>query len=216
MAKRGEIKDITGQRFGFLTATSFFERKFFPSGQAHNVWNCICDCGKETTASIGMLCSGKKKSCGCKWKDFISEARTVHGYCRRREETNKTWLCWWNMLQRCTNPKSERFNQYGGRGITVCERWIEFANFLADMGDKPEGKSIERADVNGSYCPENCSWILNRDQFENMQKSIRITIGGDTKSLKRWSTELGLNYLTVYGRYKRGESISDVFRPVKK
>lgn len=212
MAKIGDILDISGETFSYLKAVSFAYRKLFPSGQSHNMWNCECCCGTAVVVSLGQLRGGRKKSCGCMSSTLIATARTVHGYRKGGEPTNKTWLCWVNMKSRCDNPSNARFSQYGGRGIRVCKAWYEFTAFLADMGDCPDGFSLERINVNEGYSPENCKWIPLIDQFENMQKSIRITYREKTQSLKRWSVELGLNYGTLYSRYKRGDRGNALFR----
>jgi hypothetical protein len=216
MAKLGEYRDITGMRFGHLTAMEYGGRKVFPSGVTHNLWISKCDCGNTVTLAYGSLTSGHTTSCGCTAKQKIAEARTKHGYASHRKngKFNKTYLCWRNMKSRCANPNDDRYPAYGGRGIKVCERWLVFENFLADMGDCPDNCSIERIDIDSDYCPSNCQWLPDRDQFENKQQTSQITHLGKTQSLKRWATELGLNYGTVYGRYQRGDTGEKLFRPV--
>src|SRR5437762_2841096 len=106
---------------------------------------CVCECGQSAVVGNGNLLSGKTRSCGCsKWF-------SKHGMTQSREYSS-----WEHIIQRCTNPKNSAFKHYGGRGIKVCERWLAFENFLADMGPRPEGTSIERNNRNGDYEPGNC------------------------------------------------------------
>ena len=213
MAKIGEIQDISGQKFGFLTATSFAGRKEFPSGQHHNLWNCVCECGKEAVHSLCVLKRRSNISCGCKTSSLLSKAKTVHGYRKRCDPPNKTWRAWWNMVTRCTNPKSDHYGAYGGRGISIHLNWVRsFPNFLQDMGECPNGYSLERINVDGNYEPSNCKWIPLSDQFENMRKSLLITHGGKTQSLARWARDLGMNYTTLYDRHQRGDRGDHLFR----
>lgn len=106
-------------------------------------------------------------------RERLSQAKTTHGHGRKRGEGRQgtpTYYIWGSMVQRCTNPKNKDYPQYGGRGITVCERWRDFANFLADMGEKPQGRSIDRIDVNGSYELANCRWATPTEQGRNQRK----------------------------------------------
>lgn len=111
-----------------------------------------------------------------------------------RISSSPEYSAWGNMIQRCLNPAHPSFKDYGGRGITVCDRWRKSANFLADMGPRPTHKhTIERLDNDGSYCPENCEWRPRSDQLENQRRTVRITFNGETHSLNRWAKQLGLN-----------------------
>lgn len=115
-----------------------------------------------------------------------------------------TWHSWTGMLARCRDLNHASYKYYGARGIRVCERWKSFANFVADMGAKPPGMSIERIDTNRDYEPSNCRWLPLREQSRNRRYCIKITISGETKCLKEWARARGVPYLTVYGRLKRG------------
>lgn len=218
MAKLGQREDISGRVFHCLTVIEFSHRKEYPSGQFQNIWKCVCECGTETLASLSQLKNGKKKSCGCKASEFIASSRTTHGHASHRKNGrfDRTYLVWRNMKARCMNPKSDRYSSYGGRGISVCERWLKFENFLVDMGECAEGMSLERRNVDGDYTTDNCMWIPSADQLENKQRTIRITFNGKTQSLARWARELGFVYLTLYDRYKKGLRGNDLFRKVQK
>lgn len=112
----------------------------------------------------------------------------------------KTYKAWASMRQRCENPKKHNYHNYGGRGVRVCERWQDFKNFLADMGEAPAGYSIERIDVNGDYCPENCKWIPFHEQTRNRRVTLRATVNGVEVTMKEACEKLGLNYRTVQSR----------------
>lgn len=114
---------------------------------------------------------------------------------------------WCGMKQRCYYTNHAQFQYYGGRGIKVCDRWLNsFENFLADMGHRPEGKTIDRIDSDGNYEPENCRWALKSEQSRNRKSTINVTRDGMTKCVKDWCDELGLNVDRVYGRIRRGLS----------
>jgi len=153
--------NLLGQRFQRLTVQSY-------EGNSH--WLCKCDCGNEKTVWGDGLRKGKTVSCGCLRKE---RSRLHHGHNRRGKPT-PTYSTWSAMRARCHNPKNKCFNLYGGRGIRVCERWNDFANFLTDMGQKPEGMSIDRVDNDGPYDPSNCRWATLQTQARNKrQLSIR-------------------------------------------
>jgi hypothetical protein len=140
--------------------------------------------------------------------------RLRHGYTGKPE-----YYIWTSMVQRCTNPQAKQYDDYGGRGIKVCDRWRLFDNFLADMGPRPEGTypsgrtkyTIERKDNDGDYTPKNCVWATYRQQARNKKKAHMITYRGKTQSLVVWAEELGLNYKTAHTRLSRGWTVSQAF-----
>lgn len=158
--------DISGHRFGRLVAVSIGEPHVSPS-RKQVTWICKCDCGNEVTIQRGALRSGASKSCGCSYKDLGIRKRTA------RHENNSEYSTWFHLKQRCINPKDKDFNNYGGRGIKVCSRWLNsFDNFFEDMGKKPSDEhSIDRIDVNGDYTAENCRWATPIEQSRNRRNT---------------------------------------------
>ena len=154
------LVDITGHRYGRLTVLS----RSPESGRVH--WKCRCDCGTELSVQSADLRTGNTQSCSCLKFERIREASTTHGHTAGGWTT--TFRAWSDMKTRCYNPKNKRFAGYAGRGITVCDRWRNsFENFLADMGEKPLGLSLDRINNDGNYEPDNCRWATYSQQNKN-------------------------------------------------
>jgi len=157
-----------------------------------------CHCGVIFTMRCD--CEGKSKSCGCLRSETIKKMRTTHGACATKEY--KTWC---SMKARCSNENAVAYRDYGGRGISVCERWHTFANFVEDMGERPEGCSIDRIDVNGNYEPDNCRWATIKQQSRNKRSNHLLTIDGVAKTIIEWSEcESAANYYTIRTRLRAG------------
>lgn len=155
--------DLAGQKFGRLTVL-----KFAGNVGSKRHWLCRCDCGNETSVNTDFLRRGLTKSCGCYRVDFTISKNTSHGLSHSR-----TYKIWAGMKKRCLNPSSTRWKWYGGRGIKVCKRWLNFENFHADMGDPPSKlHSIERVDNSAGYEPGNCIWTTQKQQVANQRKRI--------------------------------------------
>jgi hypothetical protein len=154
-------KDLTGRRFGRLVVNG---RDHL--GKYGWYWHCVCDCGTATSVVGYDMSRGHRLSCGCLSRDNHRTRFITHGHTIGRLRS-KTYRCWHNMLSRCHNPRVPAFKNYGGRGITVCERWHKFENFLADMGDPPPGLTLERVNNDSGYELANCRWATRIEQAAN-------------------------------------------------
>jgi len=196
------FKDLTGQKFSRLAVIRF-------AGQTHNkksLWYCKCDCGNVSIFSSSGLKSGKTTSCGCFKIDKAKKCNVTHGH-KSDGKSSKTYKTWQSMSSRCQNPNDSNFENYGGRGITVCERWKKFSNFLEDMGERPEGNTIDRIENNLGYYKDNCRWATDVEQANNRRNNIYLTYGGKTQTISQWERELGMNPVTLRSRLKIGWSI---------
>lgn len=167
MRRRSNYQDFAGMRIGKLT---ILERDW---SEKTIRWACVCDCGQRVTKRSDVLRAAKIPSCGCDAKEHFSAVRTKHGHAARTGST-RIFERWKGMLQRCGNPRHPSYHNYGGRGIKVCERWQKFENFLADMGEPPPGKTIDRIDNDGNYEPSNCRWATPAEQSANRRVSLAL------------------------------------------
>jgi len=204
MPKRLEVK--AGDRYGMLVVIDEVAPVIHPSGPTRQML-CRCDCGNQSNVELQSLRSGNTRSCGC----LQLNAATKHAMSHTR--TYKSWVM---MKDRCTNQKAKSYDQYGGRGIRVCNRWLEsFPNFLDDMGERPHGMSIDRIDNDGDYEPNNCRWASVEQQGRNRRTNVRLTCNGETLCITEWAERVGIARGTLQKRRDAGWTIEDILtKPV--
>lgn len=200
-------KDLTGKRSGILTAIRYIG----PIGNS-SLWLCRCDCGKEKKVRVSNF--GKTQSCGCLRRQQMSERQTTHGATKNGVRLPE-YDVWATMKARCYNPNNKHFNRYGGRGITVCDRWLigendltGFECFLLDMKRRPNPDlQIDRfPNNNGNYEPTNCRWATVTQQQRNRSSNHLISYAGKSVSLTEAAEAAGINASTVFGRINLGWS----------
>lgn len=174
---------------------------------------CICSCGNVGVYHRANLLGNRTRSCGCLNDLMRRTNNTVHGHAARGRLSSE-YLSYNSMKNRCYNQKNNRYNTYGGRGIKVCQRWLGrrgFHNFLQDMGLKPgKNYSIDRIDIDGDYCPQNCRWTTNAEQATNKTNTIWITAFEKTATCSQWAKETGISTATLRKRVRLGWSPEDV------
>lgn len=201
--------EMYGQRFGRLVVLT---RAYNWPGVR---WICLCDCGNKIITTGGCLRHGNTKSCGCyrkeRGREHGSTIRLRHGHCRN-QALSAEYRAWSQMKHRCLNPASKNWSRYGGRGITVCDRWIaSFDHFIEDMGPRPEGThgkrslySIDRIDNDRGYEPDNCRWATVFAQNRNTSWQRRIEVDGTSMSIPDACALYGISTPTFYARIRRG------------
>lgn len=197
------FNDITGKVFGRITVIGGPIKTL--DGRTRIKVMCRCKCGTEWLVRRSHLLENRTKSCGCFNIEFISSLNRTHGM-------SKTLIygAYRSMISRCTNKNDIGFKRYGGRGITVCKRWMNsFDNFLFDMGKRPKGMTLDRKDNNGAYSPENCQWVTPRKQANNTRRNIFLEFNGERMTLSEWSTKTGILGTTIRRRINTGWSIRD-------
>lgn len=186
--------DITGLRVGKLTVLG---RAGVHPKYPQELWLCERECGNKPIVLKGSLLSGRKKSCGCMGRGQPKSNLDIHGKCA------KEYRAWASMKSRCGNSNIPAFSDYGGRGITVCDPWRNsFEAFFEDMGNCPEGQSLDRIDVEKGYSPENCRWASSDTQINNRRNTIYVEFQGETRPLTEWAGILGTSRSNIYQRLR--------------
>lgn len=202
----GRFRDLTGQRFGKWVVLSFAGR----TKRGLYAWWCRCECGTERMVGGHYLKRGLSEACGCVARAKLIARCTTHG----QSHSNKTptYTSWATMRIRCNNPNAFGYENYGGRGITVCERWNDFTVFLNDMGERPSmSHSIDRIDNSKGYYPENCRWATRREQSNNRRSNRKIEFYGVKKTISEWARMWGMGKHTIKDRLNRGVPEAEIF-----
>lgn len=205
--------DVTGHRYGRLVAMHVE-----PSPDRRRRWRFACDCGAQIVVPLERVRGGLTNSCGCLRRDATRDRSLRHGHKVGRVET-RTYKAYSHAKARCFNPMDEKYPQYGGRGITMCREWVDdFSAFLADMGECPPDRTLDRVDVNGHYEPRNCRWATSRQQARTRTDNVLVEHEGRNVVLKDFAAIMGVNYKSLHARVKyRGqkphEAASELRRP---
>lgn len=206
----GDRIDITGQRFGRLIAIEQANK----GEKGRSIWKCVCDCGREKNVSISDLRRGNTTSCGCYRKETASsrnkEIKKKHG-----ETHTRLYSIWRGMKKRCTVDTYDSFHRYGGRGIKICSEWLEnfseFSKWAKENGYK-DNLTLDRIDVNGNYCPENCRWVSMKEQSRNRRTNHNLTFCGNTHTISEWSEITGIGKRTILERLHRGWTVDKALK----
>lgn len=201
-------KELSGQRFGRLTV---IER--IGSKNRCILWKCKCDCGNETEVISNVLVNGHTKSCGCLKDEAFLKRNTKHG-----QADTRLYKIWQGMIQRCTNHNYTGYKNYGGRGICVCDEWLNFITFYiwATRNGYDSVLSIDRVNNNGNYEASNCRWSNRIEQNNNSRHNVCLEYNGQTKTIHQWSDVLGISYANLQRRIKTGWTVEKAFNtPVK-
>ena len=196
------FKDLTGKKFGRLTVVERAPDHIQSNGRRRIMWRCICDCGAETIVHGDNLKAGKVQSCKCMAIERMHEQFATH-----HQSDTKLYNVWCSIKRRCYNPNSAYYEDYGGRGISMCDNWRnsfeEFA-LWANQSGYNDGLSIDRIDYNGDYGPSNCRWVTAKEQANNRRSNILISFNGETHNIKQWSEITSIPYSKLHQRYRAG------------
>ncbi len=195
----GMVKEMAGKVFERWTVLG--QAVTSKSGAAQ--WLCRCDCGNESIIPGWNLRKGLSRSCGCLNAEVARRSHTTHSMSHKQE-----YKIYHGMLKRCLNKNSSDFSNYGGRGINVCDRWLEsFENFYEDMGGRPSSDySLDRIENDGGYSPDNCKWSTRSEQQNNKRTNRILTLGNITDTLANWSRIVHISEATLWARIKAGWS----------
>jgi len=191
------FRDLSGQKFFRWTALSYAGKI---KGSLR--WNCLCECGRFGIIASTHLTRGNSKSCGCFNRDSLIVRSRRHGWSRLLVPREPEYNVWCHIKARCLNPKDKSFDDYGGRGIKVSERWMKFENFIEDMGTRPSSlHSIDRLDNDGDYEKENCRWRTKTEQARNKRNTRRITLWGFTGTIMQIVERFRIDEALLHSRF---------------
>lgn len=203
---------MIGKKFGRLTIL----KQDGKDNAGNKRYECLCECGTIKTISGYHIRQGKIQSCGCLHKERAS------AYCARTKKTHglsatPEYHTWESMKQRCLNPNDKDYVKWGGRGITVCNEWIDsFEQFFADMGPRPDKHTLDRKDVNGPYTKDNCRWITHKQQQRNKRTNVHITYNNESRCIAEWIELLGIPSSTMHYKLRVGKSLDTIINEHKK
>lgn len=212
-------KNLVGQKFGRLTALERVSDKYYGE-YAKVVWKCICDCGSVKEVLADCLLSGNTKSCGCLANEI--KHRTDNKYKKHGLHNTRLHKIWDGMKMRCYNPNHEAYFRYGGRGIFICDEWLNddngFQNFYnwAMLNDYSNTLTLDRINNNKGYSPDNCKWSTNSEQQHNRNDNVIITNGNKTQYIDEWMKETGLSRGAIKWRLKHWGNTEKLFIPAIK
>ena len=198
---------MIGTSFGRLTVISIAGR----SSNNQLKYKCQCLCGQTTIVRKSNLTDGHTKSCGCYRRELGHIKNLSHG-----GVGSDAYGIWESIKKRCCNPKSKNWENYGGRGITICDRWKDdYGLFLKDMGERPfKGAQIDRIDNNKGYEPENCRWTTSKNNNRNRRNNTMIEFKGQSRCLAEWAEIMGLKQGTLLNRIRKGWAMEDAMMPI--
>lgn len=218
--RKNEASRLIGVSFGRLTIIKRADDRIAPGNKLKAMAICRCECGNEKAIAVESLRRGHTKSCGCIQREAAGMISFSHGHATRKYGKSPTYSVWSRMNDRCYNQNHRHYPYYGGRGISICERWrgeSGFNNFLLDMGERPNGKTIDRIDGDGNYEPVNCRWATRKEQSNNIRTNVWLEFNGEKKTLAQWSDQTGLTGNVITRRISRGWSIKDALtRPANR
>ena len=210
---RSKFKDLTGMKFGRLTVI----KEDGKAKDGHRKWLCKCECGNLVSVRGNDLTGANgTRSCGCLRSIVPKEKQTTHG-----KTNSRIYKIWGNMKARCYNSNNAAYRNYGGRGIKVCDEWLnsfEAFDSWAMANGYSDDLTIDRVDNNGNYEPSNCRWATVKEQSNNTRVNVYYTHDGKTQSMKMWAEELGYDYALIRDRHKLHPDISfeELFVPKNK
>lgn len=196
------LKDLKGKRFGMWTVLEPFEKK-----KEGTYWICRCDCGNISNVHGGNLIAGRSKSCGCQ-----RGKQTISRFTKHKGSKTRLYVIYNGIKSRCFNKNNPAYYRYGGRGITMCEEWVNSFELFREwsLNNGYDDKlSIDRIDVNGNYEPNNCRWSTPKEQGNNTRKNLIFQIDGKQVTLSQLCEKANMKYSTVYYRINHGLSLQD-------
>ncbi|MCG2236684.1 hypothetical protein K4S13_10730 [Staphylococcus epidermidis] len=208
----GNFRDLTGKKFNMLKVIEPVRIHNPPKGDRYLYWLVECDCGNTAVKSAKSITTGYSKSCGCLQKIATSKAKKTHG-----DTDSRLYYIWENMKKRCYKPNSDRYKNYGARGITICEEWKNsYKNFYDWAYNNGYNKrlTIERKDINGNYEPSNCTWITRNEQAKNRTSNKWVFLDGIKYSPQELEKIYKISVNTIYARIARGDKGYAVVRPL--